>query len=87
MIYRFLLLSVNILKTFPIRYYFDHCRCIDMDAYLKSPISTSLVVIAAVFEGLATFFVALRFLLRIKFKQGVMWDDWLALLSLVSRIA
>ncbi len=40
-------------------YYFALCRCIDMDAYLKSPISTSLVVAAAVFEGLATFIVAL----------------------------
>lgn len=58
-----------------------------MDAYLKSPISTDLVVVAAVFEGLATIFVALRFHLRVKLKQGVKWDDWLALLSLVSRTA
>ena len=55
-----------------------------MDAYLKSPISTSLVVVAAVFEGLATCFIALRFALRVKLKQGIKWDDWLALLSLVS---
>lgn len=58
-----------------------------MDVSLKSPISTSLVVVAAVFEGLATLVVALRFHLRIKLKQGVKWDDWLALLSLVSRTA
>ena len=31
-----------------------------MDAYLKSPISTDLVVIAAIFEGIATSFVTLR---------------------------
>ena len=58
-----------------------------MDAYLKSPITTEFVVVTAVFEGLATFFVALRFNLRLKLKQGVKWDDWLALLSLVSRTA
>ena len=58
-----------------------------MDAYLKSPITTNLVVIMAVFEGLATFFVALRFHLRVKLKHGVQWDDWLASLSLVSRTA
>ena len=55
-----------------------------MDVNLKSPITTDLIVVAAVFEGLATFFVALRFHLRISLKQGVKWDDWLALLSLVS---
>ena len=58
-----------------------------MDPYLKSPITTELVVVSVVFEGLATFFVALRFHLRVKLKQGVKWDDWLALLSLVSRTA
>ena len=58
-----------------------------MDAYLNSPIGTGLVIIAAVFKGLATSFVALRFHLRIKLKQGLKWDNWLALLSLVSRIA
>ena len=58
-----------------------------MDAYLKSPITTEFVVVAAVFEGLATFSVALRFYVRVKLKQGVKWDDWLALLSLVSRTA
>ena len=58
-----------------------------MDVYLKSPITTKLVVVTAGFEGLATFFVALRFSLRLKLKQGVKWDDWLALLSLVSRTA
>ena len=63
-----------------------------MEAYLKSPISTGLIVEAAVLEGLATFFVAVRFHavrfhLRVKLKQGVKWEDWLALLSLVSKIA
>ena len=58
-----------------------------MEAYLKSPITTELVVVVAVFEALATFFVSLRFHLRVKLKQGVKWDDWLALLSLVSRTA
>lgn len=57
-----------------------------MEEYLKSPISKALVVVPAVFESLATFVVALRFYLRFKLKQGVKWDDWLALLSLVSRI-
>ncbi|KAF2648227.1 hypothetical protein K491DRAFT_784220 [Lophiostoma macrostomum CBS 122681] len=55
-----------------------------MEEYLKSPISKTLVVVPAVFEGLATVFVALRFYLRLKLKQGVKWDDWLALLSLIA---
>ena len=58
-----------------------------MDAYSKLLIFTGLVVIAAAFEGPATFFVARRFHLCIKLEQGLKRDDWLALLSLVSRIA
>jgi hypothetical protein len=58
-----------------------------MEEYLKSPVSKTLVVVSAVFEGLATFFVALRFFLRLKLKQGIKWDDWLALLSLVNCFA
>ena len=54
--------------------------------YLKSPISTTLVAVIAGFESLATCIVAFRFYLRLKLKQGVKWDDNLALLSLVRRL-
>jgi hypothetical protein len=54
--------------------------------YLKSPISTTLVAVIASFESLATCIVACRFYLRLKLKQGVKWDDYLALLSLVRRL-
>lgn len=52
---------------------------------LKSPITTSLMVVSAVFEALATFVVALRFYLRLRrSNHDIQWDDWLVLLSLVS---
>ena len=51
----------------------------------SSPISKSLVVVTALFSALATFGIAFRFYLRLKLDQGLRWDDWLAMLSLVIR--